>query len=104
MNEHLLFQNQEEPWCRLKSDAAYRHGNDRFEGFSVDFMDEISRLNHFSYQLYIVHDGQFGAMLENGEWNGIVGEIKSGVRKPTKIQTVELYIHTVEHDYNYIFS
>ena len=44
-------------------------------------MDEISRLNHFSYQLYIVHDGQFGALLENGEWNGIVGEVKSGVRR-----------------------
>ena len=44
-------------------------------------MEEISRINRFEFELYIVHDGQFGALLDTGEWNGIVGEVRSGVRE-----------------------
>ncbi len=63
----------------LKQDHENREGNDCFEGFAVDLMDAISKKIGFSYEMYVVHDGQFGAKLPNGEWNGIVGEILAKV-------------------------
>ena len=41
-------------------------------------MNTISRDLGFQYELYIVPDGQFGALKE-GEWTGIVGQVISGV-------------------------
>jgi hypothetical protein len=63
----------------LKDDHEHRKGNDRFYGFAVDVIQEIANDRHFTYEIYIVHDGNFGSIKSNGEWDGIVGEILSGV-------------------------
>jgi len=60
-------------------------GNECFEGFVVDMMTEIAKQPVFQhsieYELYIVPDGLFGNLdPESMEWNGIMGEIISGVR------------------------
>ena len=62
-----------------KRDHKGRIGNDRFEGFAVDLMEEVASMLNFKYQLYLVHDGKFGSKLDDGSWNGMIGELLSGV-------------------------
>ena len=63
----------------MKTDHHIFSGNERFEGFIIDMMEEISRMLEFSYEIYPVHDGNFGARLPSGEWNGMIGEVLCGV-------------------------
>ena len=63
----------------LKEDHEGLQGNDRFEGFAVELMDKIAQNLQFEYELYPVPDGQFGSIDENGEWNGMIGEVLNGV-------------------------
>jgi len=64
-----------------KRDYMLRHGNDRFEGYAVDLIKEVAGMLSFDYEIYLVHDGNFGTKGSNGEWNGMIGELLSGVRK-----------------------
>lgn len=55
-------------------------GNDRFEGFVKDFMDEIARVKGFQYRMYIAPDNHQGHHDPvTGKWSGLVGEILEGV-------------------------
>ena len=63
----------------LRKDWQMLKGNDRFEGFAVDLMEYIADNLGFEYELYLVPDGKFGSKLSTGEWNGMVGEVLSGV-------------------------
>ncbi|KAL3878973.1 hypothetical protein ACJMK2_031295 [Sinanodonta woodiana] len=51
-----------------------KSGNDRLEGFCIDFFDELAKMLGFKYNITLVHDGKFGSLKKNG-WNGIVGEL-----------------------------
>lgn len=33
---------------------------------------------NFTYDLYIVPDGKFGAVEQTGNWNGMIGQLISG--------------------------
>ena len=70
---------KEPPFTMLVDDGKHRTGNDRFRGFVPDVMNQLKEMLHFDYKLYLVPDGQFGAKMENGEWNGMIGEILAGV-------------------------
>ena len=74
---------QEAPFAFLKKspgpDGRPLEGNARFEGFSVDLIDALAERLEFTYELYPVPDGKFGEVMENGEWNGVIGEILNGV-------------------------
>ncbi|XP_075752069.1 glutamate receptor ionotropic, kainate 3-like [Rhipicephalus microplus] len=50
-------------------------GNDRFEGFCVDLLREMSGLLGFHYQLRLVRDGAYGSRDSHGHWNGMVREL-----------------------------
>lgn len=54
-----------------------KSGNEEFEGFAIDLVDELSRLLHFQYSIKLVKDAKHGSFL-NGKWNGMVGEVMSG--------------------------
>ncbi|XP_025087345.1 glutamate receptor ionotropic, kainate 3-like isoform X1 [Pomacea canaliculata] len=69
---------EERPFTMLKRDHISRKGNDRFQGFAVDLIDEIARMLDFEYEIYLVHDGNFGSKKSNGEWNGMIGELLAG--------------------------
>ena len=34
--------SQHEPWLQLKADSGGRVGNDRFEGFVMDLLDQLA--------------------------------------------------------------
>lgn len=61
---------------RNVTDKSLLKGNDLFEGFSIDLIDEISQILKFKYEFKIVGDGEYGSMnAKTGEWNGLLGEL-----------------------------
>jgi ionotropic kainate glutamate receptor 2 len=68
-----------------KRSASQLSGNERFEGYAVDLLHELSLLYHFKYEILIQEDGSNGQKLppyENGtiRWNGMMGEVIEEVR------------------------
>lgn len=55
-------------------------GNERYEGYCADLAVEISKIVGFDYELKIVTDNKYGARMDSGMWNGMVGELTTGVR------------------------
>ena len=52
-------------------------GNEKFSGFSVDFMNLIGKRLGINFTIFEVEDNQYGG-IKNNKWNGIVGEILNG--------------------------
>lgn len=57
-----------------KSDTPL-YGNDRFEGYCLDLLKELSNILGFIYDIKLVPDGKYGAQNDRGEWNGMVKEL-----------------------------
>ncbi|KYB29341.1 glutamate receptor ionotropic, kainate 2 [Tribolium castaneum] len=67
------------PYGMLKETTQQLFGNDRFEGFGIDLMDELSKMLGFNYTIIIQEDGYNGNYNQTtGEWNGLIGAILSG--------------------------
>lgn len=55
-------------------------GNDQYEGFVKDLMDEIAKVKNFKYKLVLVPDNHIGTHDPvTGKWSGMIGEILEGV-------------------------
>lgn len=63
----------------LKESAAQLSGNDRFEGFGIDLIHELSLMLGFNYTFRIQEDGVYGSAV-GGQWNGMVKELLEHVR------------------------
>ena len=45
-------------------------------GFCIDLMDTIASATGFTYEIYRVGDGKFGAKdSDTGEWNGMIKDL-----------------------------
>lgn len=54
-------------------------GNNRFEGYCAELAKEIARQCNFDYIIKPVADGKYGALLDNGKWDGMVKELTENV-------------------------
>lgn len=64
----------------LKETTSKLTGNDRFEGFGIDLIKELSAMLGFNYTFMIQEDGQNGNYdRKTKKWNGMIGEIIAGV-------------------------
>lgn len=71
---------QEEPYVMFKKSDKPLYANDRFEGFCVDLLRELSGILGFRYEIQLVEDGKYGAIEENtGQWNGMIRELMDHV-------------------------
>ena len=62
----------------LKEDSEEQDGNDRYEGYSVDLLKEISRIIGLNYTIKLVADGRYGRNDDKKkEWSGMIGELQS---------------------------
>jgi len=52
-----------------------KKGTDEYEGFCVDLAAKIAKEVNFTYEIKPVNDSTYGAMLDNGTWTGMVGEL-----------------------------
>ncbi|KAI6220068.1 Protein CBR-GLR-7 [Aphelenchoides fujianensis] len=49
-----------------------------FQGYCIDLLEFIREDLNFTYEIYLVPDGKFGAMEQTGNWNGMIGQLVSG--------------------------
>lgn len=86
-----------QPYFMLKETPNKLEGNDRYEGYAVDLIHELSKLVNFNYKWREVADNNYGAFevsSKNGtskEWNGMIGEV---VRGEADLAIVDLTITT----------
>ncbi|XP_029360984.1 glutamate receptor ionotropic, kainate 3 [Echeneis naucrates] len=65
----------EEPYVMLKKSDKALVGNDRFEGFCIDLLKELSNILGFTYEIRLVPDGKYGSQDDKGQWNGMIREL-----------------------------
>ncbi|XP_011885269.1 PREDICTED: glutamate receptor ionotropic, kainate 1 isoform X5 [Cercocebus atys] len=76
----------EEPYVMYRKSDKPLYGNDRFEGYCLDLLKELSNILGFIYDVKLVPDGKYGAQNDKGEWNGMVKEL---IDHKSKISTYE---------------
>ena len=68
-------------------------GNDAFEGYAVDLISEIANVLKFNFTFKWVDDGNYGSKKEDSnEWNGMIGELRDGVRNEDIIDLIDLFL------------
>lgn len=72
---------QENPYVMVKKSEKELVGNDRYEGYCMDLLKELSNILGFTYEVRLVGDGKYGAQNDKGEWNGMVRELIDHVSK-----------------------
>lgn len=55
-------------------------GKSYFRGYCIDLINRIKETLSFEYTLYEVPDKTYGAINEQGEWNGLIRELITGVK------------------------
>ncbi|XP_058040941.1 glutamate receptor ionotropic, kainate 1 [Ahaetulla prasina] len=65
----------EDPYVMYKKSDKPLYGNERFEGYCLDLLKELSSILGFIYEVKLVSDGKYGAQNDKGEWNGMVKEL-----------------------------
>jgi Ligated ion channel L-glutamate- and glycine-binding site len=76
---HIL---QSPPYGMLKENTERLSGNDRFEGFGIDLIHDLSLMLGFNYTFVLQEDGAYGSLnRDTGEWNGMIRELHEFVRQ-----------------------
>jgi len=66
----------------MKESAHRLSGNDRYEGYCIDLIKELSFMTGFNYTFVVQEDNDYGSLdRETGEWTGMMKEIIEGVSK-----------------------
>ncbi|XP_032901375.1 glutamate receptor ionotropic, kainate 3 [Amblyraja radiata] len=65
----------EEPYVMFKKSDKPLSGNDRFEGYCIDLLKELSSILGFVYEIRLTQDGKYGIPDERGQWNGMVKDL-----------------------------
>ena len=50
-------------------------GTISYEGYCIDLLNELARILKFTFEIYPSPDGLYGAVTENGTWNGMIAEL-----------------------------
>ncbi|XP_072932711.1 glutamate receptor ionotropic, kainate 3-like isoform X2 [Epargyreus clarus] len=67
------------PYGMLKESQATLEGNDRYEGFGIEIIEELAKMNEFNYTFDIQEDGVYGSYdAKTGKWNGMMEKIMDG--------------------------
>lgn len=63
----------------FKDSTIQLYGNDRYEGFAIDMVEQLARLLGFSYEFLIQENNNYGDTKDNVTWDGMIGEILANV-------------------------
>lgn len=61
------------------------------KGFCIDVLKRLAKIVGFTYDLYLVTNGRHGKNID-GEWNGMVGEVRSMILPKCDFDFTILYI------------
>ncbi|XP_055382823.1 glutamate receptor ionotropic, kainate 2-like [Condylostylus longicornis] len=64
-----------DPYGMLVDSAEKLTGNDRFEGFGIELIQELSTRLGFTYTFRLQEDNKYGSKDAEGNWNGMILEI-----------------------------
>ncbi|KAF2905279.1 hypothetical protein ILUMI_00899 [Ignelater luminosus] len=65
-----------EPYGMLKETQVKLEGNDQYEGFAIDIIHELSKLEGFNYTFIVRADKKNGDYNETTkEWSGMIGDV-----------------------------
>lgn len=68
------------PYGMLKEDSRQLSGNDRFEGFGIDLIYELSHMLGFNFTFVVQHDNDNGSLnKKTKKWSGMMREVMEGV-------------------------
>lgn len=74
------------PYGMLKDDSKQLSGNNRFEGFGIDLIQELSQMLGFNYSFIVQHDNDNGSLnKKTKKWSGMMKEVMEGVRNTKEI-------------------
>ena len=65
---------QQDPFVQLEGPPDARI----YTGYCIDLLDWLVNTTKFTYELYIVPDGKFGASEQSSIWNGMIGQLIDG--------------------------
>ena len=72
------------------------NGNDLFEGYCIDLLEQISKIVGFNYTIKLVDDGLYGT-IEDGIWNGLVKDLIDKVVNFKAFNTVfQMFVNFTE--------
>lgn len=61
---------------RPKEEGVHRVGNDRFEGYSLDLIESISKIMHFQFLIVPVPGNAYGSYnKKTRKWDGLIKEL-----------------------------
>ncbi|XP_076178431.1 glutamate receptor ionotropic, kainate 2 isoform X2 [Ptiloglossa arizonensis] len=64
------------PYGMLKKSADMMTGNDRYEGFGIDIIQELSKMLGFNYTFEVQADNVYGSYVKKAnKWTGMLGKI-----------------------------
>ncbi|XP_023937960.2 glutamate receptor ionotropic, kainate 2-like [Bicyclus anynana] len=67
------------PYGMLKESSKQLEGNDRYEGFGIEIIEELAKMNEFNYTFDIQVDGVYGSYdSKTGKWTGMMEKIMDG--------------------------
>ncbi|KAJ0183282.1 hypothetical protein K1T71_001258 [Dendrolimus kikuchii] len=67
------------PYGMLKESSKKLEGNDRYEGFGIDIIAELAKMNEFNYTFEIQADGVYGSYdSKTQKWSGMMEKIMDG--------------------------
>lgn len=70
----FLFQGP--PFLMLKEPQSGLTGNDRFEGYSINLIDEIAKELNFKYEFTLAPDGKYGSYNKvTKKWDGLIKQL-----------------------------
>lgn len=67
-----------DPYLMLKQSSKEMKGNDMYEGYTVDLLNQLAQVLQFTYVIRLVADGNYGSN-STGTWNGMMAEVMEGV-------------------------
>lgn len=62
------------PYFMQKKDATVLTGNNRYEGYVVELVTELSKILNFTFTIYRAPKDGYGGY-KDGKWDGMVGEV-----------------------------
>ena len=68
-----------DPFFMIRNSSSNLIGNDIYEGYVIDLVEELAKELNFRYVINVVKDGNWGGKdKQTGQWNGMVGEVMRG--------------------------
>lgn len=68
--------------------GAPKCGMEHFEGFCIDLAILIERITNKTFNICLVPDDNYGERLDNGTWNGMLGQVVRQVEHVQNNDTV----------------